>query len=45
MTSARRATRRRVTNETSIDLDVNLDGSGSCSVSAPTSGTPSTRTD
>ena len=32
MTSARRATRRRVTNETSIDLDLNLDGSGSCSV-------------
>ena len=33
MTSARRATRRRVTNETSIDLDVNVDGSGFCSVS------------
>lgn len=33
MTSSRCATRRRVTNETSIDLDLNVDGTGACSVS------------
>lgn len=32
MTSSRRSSRRRVTNETSIDLDLNVDGSGVCSV-------------
>ena len=33
MTSVRRATRRRVTNETSIELALDLDGTGVCSIS------------
>lgn len=33
MTSVRRASRRRVTNETSVEIDLDLDGTGACSVS------------